>query len=71
MAVFIGAISNKMTIAKIESQIKGLESALKRNKDMMKKYPYKTEFWKSYFSENNQKIKNHIKILKKQRTILK
>lgn len=58
-------------LKKIEQNINALEITLQKNKETMKKFPYKTQFWKSYFKKKNTEISNYIKSLKKQKTDLK
>lgn len=55
----------------ILNNIKALELALIKNKETLKKAPYKTDFWKKYIKEKNTKIKKYIAELKKHKTELK
>lgn len=55
----------------IEKDINSLELTLLKNKETMKKFPYKTEFWKNHFKKKNAEILKLISTLKKQKTALK
>jgi hypothetical protein len=58
-------------LKKIESDILKLNNALAKNKETSKKFPYKTDFWKHYFTKHNAEIAKVIKELKKQKAALK
>lgn len=57
--------------AKTVQDIEGLEKALNRNKETLKKPQYKTPFWKKYIGDTNKKIVKTLAELKKHKAELK
>lgn len=56
---------------KTNDDITALQNALNRNKETLKKFPYKTPFWKKYIGDKNKKLLKMIAELKKHKAELK
>jgi hypothetical protein len=72
--VVSGVDITNLSIKKIKENnqsIEKCESALIRNKEKMKLFPYKTQFWKTWFKVRNARISAMIKELKSENTKLK
>jgi hypothetical protein len=72
--VVSGVDITNLSIKKIKENnqsIEKCESALIRNKEKMKLFPYKTQFWKTWFKVRNIRISAMIKELKSENTKLK
>jgi len=72
--VVSGVDITNLSIKKIKENnqsIEKCESALIRNKEKMKLFPYKTPFWKNWYKVRNARISAMIKELKSENTKLK
>lgn len=56
---------------KANDDIIALQNAINRNKETLKKFPYKTPFWKKFLGDKNKKILKMISELKKHKAELK